>query len=359
MKINDVSVIPLNFKLKSPFEFSGVKLEILEYALVRIRTEDGIFGYGECPAYWEPRNETQKSTIDAVNNLAKELIGVTCDDIDGRKKLFNQYIPSAYAAQCGIDVACYDIEGKVKDVPVAKLFGIPVKVPVEVAIPMTDEKTALGIVETALDNNIQTYKLKVGKDIKKELKVLRKIRNKIGSNKKIFIDANQAWKSADQAIEKINQFAQYDLCWVEQPLPAKATPEEYNELQQKISVPIMLDESVYTNKDVLVYNDSVKMFNIKLAKTGGISGAIDFYNEVKKFNKKCMLGSMIEGSLGTLAGLHFASVYSMQTTALNSYDLINDKLSFGPKIIDGYMNVSNLPGLGYQDESIFNKKFSR
>lgn len=360
MKISDVSVVPLNYKLKSPFEFSGVKLKILEYALVRVRTSDGIVGFGECPAYWEPRNETQKSTIDAVNNISHQLVGMSCDNSVGRKELFKRVIPGSYAAQCGIDVACYDILGKVKGMPVAKLFGDPKMVPVEVAIPMTDQKTARSIVEKALSRGIQTFKIKVGKELGKELEIIKDIRGMIGNNLQLFVDANQAWKSVEEAVHAVNLFSEYNLCWVEQPMPVNIDIKQLKELKEKISVPIMLDESVYTDEDVLIYGngDYIDMYNLKLAKTGGISGAIDFYNNAKKLSKKCMLGSMIEGALGTLAGLHFASVFGMETTALNAFNLIDDDLSFGPDINDGYMNIPENSGLGYLDESIFNARFS-
>lgn len=360
MKIRDVSAVPLNYKLKTPFKFSGVKLEILEYVLVRIRTEDGVLGFGECPAYWDPRHETQKSTIESINNITEQLVGLSCDDISGRQSAFKKFIPSAYAAQCGLDIACFDVVGKTKELPVAKFFGNPEKVPVEAVIPMTSTAEAVSITMQALEKGIQTFKIKVGRDIEKELLLIKEIKRTIGNYNKIFVDANQAWKNVDEAIKAINRFSEYNLCWIEQPLKSSVKPEQLEALKSKVSVPMMLDESVYTSEDVEQYSkkDSADMFNIKLAKTGGISGAIDFYNEAKKYDKKCMLGSMIEGALGTLAGLHFASVFALETTALNSFILIDDNLAFGPEIIDGYMTIPMGSGLGYGEELLFNDRFS-
>ena len=70
-----------------------------------------------------------------------------------------------------------------------------------------------------------------------------------------------------------------------------------------------------------------------------------------------MLGSMIEGSLGTFGGVHFAATHQMMTTALAAYRYIDDELAFGPEIKDGLALVSEKPGLGYEKEELFQKRF--
>lgn len=359
MIITNIRVVPLNYKLFKPFVYSGVTLETLEYALVRIETQDHIVGYGECPAYCEPRGETQKSTIDAVNLVAKHLVGQNCTNIEERLVIFSKVIPRAYAAQCGIDMACYDIVGKAKNVSVAQLLGQPQPVPVEAAIPMNDQSSVIAIVEKAQADGISVFKVKVGMDTDKEAELLKLIRSKIGDSVILFVDANQAWKTVKEAEVALQRFAKAQLAWAEQPLSVKATAEEWLELKKKSGVKIMLDESVYTAEDAEYYAKLgiADLFNIKLAKAGGISGAINLYETVKKYNLSCMLGSMIEGTLATFAGLAFASAKPMVTTALLAYKYIDDELVYGPEVRDGFMQAPTLPGLGYRDAALFEKHF--
>ena len=64
--ISRINAVALNIPLKSPFVFASCKLDQLPYALVRVETDDGLIGYGECPTYWDPSGETQMSAIGAI-----------------------------------------------------------------------------------------------------------------------------------------------------------------------------------------------------------------------------------------------------------------------------------------------------
>lgn len=361
MKIKSVQAIPIFFKLFSPFIFSGVKLEILDYVLVRVETKDGCVGYGECPAYWIPRRETQQSTLKAIEVVAKKFKGHSCYETAERLKIFHEHIPSAYAAQCGIDIACYDLVGKILNKPIAQILGIPKPVPVEVGIPMMENNDAIRIVDQALSHGISVFKVKVGKNLDKEINLLKLIKSRIGKEMKLFVDANQGFKTIDEVINFLKRLSEFDIIisWIEQPLPVSASISDFKKLRKNISIPIMLDESVYTYEDAEKFakEGACDMFNIKLAKAGGISGAVLFFEVAKKYHIPCALGSMIEGALGTYAGLHFAATHEMKITALSAFKYINDELAFGPKIENGLMVISEKPGLGIEDYSVFESRF--
>ncbi len=358
MKIVSIEVVPLDYALREPFEFAGVRLTALEYALVKIETDEGIVGFGECPVYWEPRNETQESTLKAIAEAKDILIGYAADDVQGRCRVFQEKIPNAFAAQCGLDMACYDIVGKAKKVPVAQLFGKPTAVPVEAVIPLNQIDKTDAIVKRALDKGIRIFKVKVNQQISRQKENLSCIRNLIGPSAVLFIDANQCWPNVEQAAASLQQVADIKIDWVEQPLTVAATAGDYIALKKAMPIPIMLDEAIYTADDLAEYSTTaIEMVNIKLAKSGGLSGAHELYKRATDYGKKCMLGSMIEGALGTYAGLQFASTHPMATTALAAYELIDDPLAFGPPVKNGIMELGQESGLGYPDEKIFFSRF--
>jgi len=359
MQIKSVQAIPVFFKLFESFIFFGVKLEVLDYVLVRIETDEGVMGFGECPVYWEPRGERQLSTLKAVEEVKPYLLGLRVDDVDARLEIFKKYIPMAYAAQCGLDLAMYDAAGKILKKPVYKFFGEAEPIPVEVAIPMVKKEEAEMIINKAMTDKVKVFKVKVGKDTDKEIELLRILRKKIGSDLQIFVDANQAFQSVADAVDFIKRIVDLNVVWIEQPLSASAPLADFIKLKKQLPIKVMLDESVYTFEDAELFaaNEACDFFNIKLAKSGGISGAIKFFEMAQRFGKNCMLGSMIEGALGTFGGAHFATTHQMMTTALAAYRYIDDELAFGPEIKDSLMQVLEKPGLGYEKEELFQKRF--
>ncbi|MDP2789731.1 MAG: enolase C-terminal domain-like protein [bacterium] len=361
MKITRVDVAPLTYKLKHPFVYSGVRLVQLDYAIVRVSTEAGVVGYGECPAYWEPRGETQASTIAAGQQAAGVIAGQQYQQPEQWGKVLATIIPTAYAAACGIDVALHDALGQEESKPVYAYYGPAKSVPVEAAIPMVDLAQANALVATAVDQGITVFKVKVGMDVDREHELLQAVRAVIGPERTLFVDANQGWKTVDAAVQALTTFADANLAWVEQPLPANCTPADFRTLHERTGMQIMLDESTYTAEDAAAAATAgaAQLFNIKLAKSRGVWGAHELANAATAHNAGYMLGSMIEGALGTYAGVHFAATHAVRTTALNAFTFIDDPKAFGPAVQGGSMHAPDAPGLGYGSAELFAACFKR
>jgi len=269
-------------------------------------------------------------------------------------------LPNAYAAACGLDIAFHDVLGQEEGKPVSTHYGVAKPVPVEAAIPMvTEQETEVLLVE-AMAQGITTYKVKVGIDTEREYRLLQQVRSAIGQDATLFVDVNQGWKTVDAAKRALERFSAVSLAWVEQPLPTSSSNENFRELFEATNIPVMLDESTYVAADVdaAVQQGGVKLFNIKLAKAGGIWGAHAFARKAALNDAQYMLGSMIEGALGTYAGLHFAATHNVRTTASNAFTFIDDEKAFGPTVKDGFMEVPTRPGLGYEYPQRFAACFS-
>jgi L-Ala-D/L-Glu epimerase len=165
-------------------------------------------------------------------------------------------------------------------------------------------------------------KIKLGKDVASDIARIKTIRENIGSEIKIRIDANQGW-SVDDATNALTQLGQYNIEFCEQPM--RTYNDEYLPVLVKISpIKIMADESVYNHHDALrlIKNKACDYINIKFAKSGGIHEALKIIAVAKENNIPCMMGGMLESRVALSAFAHFAAAnpqiifYDMDTCML-------------------------------------------
>ena len=174
------------------------------------------------------------------------------------------------------------------------------------------EETAAGLYRdyTAyLTNNGYTaVKTKVGKDSVLDVERVRRIRDTIGGDVRLRIDANQGWKPKE-AVRCIRAMedAGLNLEWVEQPVAA-ADLEGMRYVTERVDTPIMADESLFGPDDAfrLLEMRAADLFNIKLMKCGGLRNARTIHAMAKACGVACMVGCMIESRIGITAAAHFA-----------------------------------------------------
>lgn len=192
MKITEINVIPKDFELTSPFVFASCTLKALPYAWVQVKTDEGITGYGECPAYWDPSGETQDSAIGAVNFIKGTLIEKSPFQLEQIMRVCDAEIYGAHSAKCGIDMALYDIMGKKLGVPVFDLLGGGnYNVKLNAVLGLASEEEAKEKAEGFAKRGFDYVKVKVGSDLDKEVAVLRALQGTLAKENRLFVDANQ------------------------------------------------------------------------------------------------------------------------------------------------------------------------
>lgn len=361
MQIKKLSAIKRNLSLSFPFKFASYELTYLPYAWVRLETTDGTVGYGECPTYWDPSGETQHAAVGAIEHIEPSLTGIDVFDLEHIFSIIDSQIYGAFAAKCGIDMALYDIIGRKLNIPVYRLLGGGIQtVIVNGILPLgLDDDLMEKRVQEQLNAGHRIFKVKVGKNLKKEIEVVRKARSLLPEDAIIFLDANQGWQTPKTAIRAIRQFEPFEISWVEQPVWSQDI-DGLKQVRDSVDVDIIADESLYSPVDAirLIRSDAVDMFNIKLAKSGGMYIGKKIWNIAQAANIDCALGSMIESSLGMLANYHFARSIPMKTCGLSAFQLIKDDIDVGLKIENGELILkSDEPGLGYTDASLFEAYF--
>ncbi len=339
-----------------PFTIATGTMHFAQNIFIRICTNEGIIGVGECSAFPMIVGETQNTCFEMAKDFAQLWKGKDPLEIEQRLSELDLFTAKNYTAKSAFDLALYDIAAKQANQPLCTFLGGKNKI-VESDLTIGINSPA-HMAEQAVEfvaKGVNILKVKLGKDPATDIERIQQIRNAIGYTTKIRIDANQGW-SYDDAVIALTALGKYDIEFCEQPMRTW-NDELLPELCAISPIPIMADESVYTHHDAerMIRNHACKYINIKFAKSGGIHQAIKINGVAEKNNMPCMMGGMLESRVALSAKVHFAAAFDN----IHFYDL--DTCLLGHKIdpvingvqYDGMkLILSNEPGIGADvDES--------
>ena len=297
MKITGINVRQVEVPLKEPFRISLGVITHSRSAIVSVETDEGLVGYGEGAPAILITGESLSGTTDVIKAFEKDLIGTDPTDLEKVYWIMDRAAAHSGCAKAAVDMACYDLLGKKSGLPVYKLLGghqnfMETDITVGIDTPEIMAAKAKKHVEAGFD----TIKTKVGTSFAEDLARVKAIREAVGDDIKIRIDANQAW-SSKEAVRLIERLNEYNLELVEQPVAYHDIAGlEY--VTKHSIVPIMSDESCFNAKDALrlVERRAIDYLNIKLMKCGGIREALKINAICESAGIEVMLGCMAEES---------------------------------------------------------------
>jgi len=298
MKITGIKIRQVEVPLIEPLRISLGLITHSRSAVVSVETDEGLTGYGEGAPGILITGENLAGTVENVKVFEKALISVDPTDLEKVYWIMDHEVAAhAPCAKTAVDMACYDLLGKKAGLPVYKLLGgnenfMVTDITVGIDKPEVMAEKAKRHVEEGFD----TIKTKVGTSAEEDVARIKAIREAVGDDIKIRIDANQAW-SAKQAVQMIERLNEYHLELVEQPVKYyDVAGLEY--VTGHTTVPIMSDESCFNSKDALrlIERRAVDLVNIKLMKCGGIREALKINAICEAAGVEVMLGCMAEES---------------------------------------------------------------
>jgi L-alanine-DL-glutamate epimerase-like enolase superfamily enzyme len=354
MKITGIEVIPFKIPLLISMEFSLVGgltsyADAAEHLLVKVHTDEGIIGVAEAIPRSMIYGESTASILFAIRNwFAPMLIGMNPSHIEKIWAKLNTiyWNPTAKGA---IDLALHDV--------IAKAFGVPLWEMLGGASDCLHVGCMIGMhsisemIEEAVHyrtKGMKAFKVKVGVDPEKDIKVIKSLRENLGPDALIYADANMAY-SVSTAIRTIKKMEEYGLAFIEEPVPIWDWRGRLK-VAKAISVPIMGDESVFTPEAVAREIDlgAIGMISIKTPRTGyTLSMKIIHLAETAEI--PCLMGSQGETGVGTLASAHFgASRRKVSYPSEISFflDLKDDLLVEPINLKDGVIELPKRPGNG-------------
>ena len=297
MKITGIKVRQVEVPLVEPFRISLGVITHSRSVIVSVETDEGLVGYGEGAPAILITGESLSGTSDVIREMERDLIGVDPTDLEKVYWTMDHAAAHSGCAKNAIDMACFDLLGKKAGMPVYKLLGgyrnyIETDMTVGIDTPEVMAAKARQYVTDGFD----TIKTKVGTSFAEDIARVKAIREAVGDDVKIRVDANQAW-TAKEAVRLIKRLNEYNLELVEQPVAYHDIAGlEY--VTKHSDVPIMSDESCFNSKDALrlVERRAIDYLNIKLMKCGGIREALKINAICEAAGIEVMLGCMVEES---------------------------------------------------------------
>ena len=292
--------------------------------------EDGFVGRGEAA----PSGRYDQDAEGAADTL--ETVEVRDPwDIEGTLRE-NADLPPA--ARCALDGALHDLAARRLGVPVYRLLGLGRPEPVSAyTLGIADRETTVADAKRLGAFPILKVKLGGWEDVE----TLRTVRK--SSEAELWVDANEAF-SVDEAVELAEELRGI-VGLIEQPVPASAGPEALRAVKEAAApVPVIADESAVDARDVPKLSGCVSGVNVKLAKCGGIRGALEMVHAARAHGMGLMLGCMVETSLGISAAAHVSGLFDFLD--LDGAMLLADDPFEGPDYEEGRIVLPDAPGLG-------------
>ena len=316
MQIKSIEIDPLDLELQTALTVAYGSYPVLNYALIKVHSDEGIIGLGEASPDTEVTGETQASVIEALRAAAAFLPGMDPFNIEEIINLCLEKIPASPSAVAAIDMALYDLMGKHLDLPVYQLLGGKAREGIGLypVIPLDEPQEMAANSLKFAQMGLTTMKVKLGTDPTEDLRRLEAIRDAAGGGIKLRLDINQGWKDAPTTLEAIGSLKGFNIEYIEQPV--KDTDlEGLARVSAGTEIPIMADESCHNAADVfkIACMKAADLINIKLMKCGGIYQACKALAVAEAAGLPCILGSMGESSIGSMAGVHLVTAKAALT----------------------------------------------
>jgi L-alanine-DL-glutamate epimerase-like enolase superfamily enzyme len=328
-----------------------MRIDSVDLLFVHITTDEGFEGVGSASPAEDVTGETPDACAAALNEERMDwLLGRDPSSPDDLLRKLAQSHSATPAARAAIDMALYDLAARIRGVPLVDLLGRRHDaLPTSVTIGISSVGETLAQAEEVLGHGFRCLKVKTGRSLEEDSERLATLREQVGPDIVIRIDANQGYSFEET--RRLGSLAN-DLALelVEQPLPA-TFDSVLRSLPWSVRRIIAADESLHNEKDAEALADAPPacgIFNLKLMKCGGIRPALAMAEIAGSAGIDLMWGCNDESVVSIAAALHTA--YACRNTKYldldGSFDLARDPARGGFVIEDGCLRLLDRPGLG-------------
>lgn len=307
MRITDVQTVPISVPSR-PVKSSLGTFNTHDYGIVIVNTDEDVSGIGEISMLWDGTGHMQCHYVSQY--FGPLLVGEDPTAINRCLRKMDTVVEAAWPARAAVEMALYDISGKILDTPVYNLLGgrsretIVLSRSIYMAPPEEMAKEAA----EAIYEGYECVKVKVGRSSEADLDRVAAVREAIGAGAILRIDANMGWGTPKVAIRNIKMLEPYDLHSVEQPLPPGSI-SDLRLIRESVATPVMVDESLWGPQDAweILCAKAADFLNVYVAESGGLTNASLIFRMAETAGVPCVIGSMPELGVGTAAALHLGA----------------------------------------------------
>jgi muconate cycloisomerase len=350
MKITHIETIPIRLPTRRVHQWASLTTPIGVYVIIKLHTDEGLIGLGEAPVlkdwggdHGKYFGETPQTTTHVINDiLAPALAGQDPCRFEALHGLMDKAVKGYPYCKAAIDAALYDVVGKKFALPAYQLLGglVRERVPIAHSLGLMEIDKAVDEAMQAKAEGVKTIKLKGGVEQTRDIELVRRIREAIGPELNICVDANQGYPTAKAAVKITKAMEEYKLLYMEQPVEGI---DQMAEVTRRVDTPIMADESAWTPQDVIeiVQKKAADMVSIYTTKPGGIFKAKQVAAVAEAAGLKCNVNGSVETGVGNAANLHLAA-----STGIVSYGCVV------PVSTPKGKGKGGIAGIYYQDDII-------
>jgi L-alanine-DL-glutamate epimerase-like enolase superfamily enzyme len=362
MEITKVEAIPFRIPLKMTTTWATGTQDAAEHILVKIHTDEGVTGVAEAPPRPTIYGESIQSIKFAIDHwFGPMVVGLNPYETEKAWDKFSSIVSNP-TAKAAVDMAMYDIIGKMLRLPCYKLFGGWTD---KIRLSWCVNLNPIGQMVEEGKEMIQRYgfkalKLKVGVEPKKDVEMVKTMRKELGDEILLYVDGNQGYDPFT-AVKVIRKMTEHGIAFVEEPCPVW-DKRGRQMVSQRIDIPLMGDESCFTPIDVMreIELGSLRIVLIKAARTG-FTLSRKIIHLCEQAGIKNLHGMQGDSSVGTLSSAHLCAGFKNTSfhypSDLSFFLLLTDDFLEKPiQIKDGCFHLSDDPGLGIV---IDDKRFRR
>lgn len=350
VKIKSIEIYKSPIGLKEPFKISLGILTHAQNVIVKIITNTGLTGFGECSPFMMINGESMDTCFIVAQYLAGTLTGKNPLEIEACTIAMDGVIYGNSSIKSAFDMALYDIAAQHAGLPLyAFLGGSKTKAIITDYTVSIDEPQKMAEDARKIKaDGFQVIKVKLGQ-AEKDAERIRLIREAVGMEIPIRIDANQGWDPAI-AVNLLTELEPYNIQHCEEPIP-RWNYMELAGIRKQSPVKIMADESCCDHHDArrLIELRACDYFNVKLGKSSGIFKALKIIQLAEDNGINIQLGGFLESRLAFTAAAHLALAsdaiifYDFDTPLMFLEDPVTGGISYDNK---GTITVPDTPGLG-------------
>ena len=369
-RITSLETVVVQLPTRREHKWTGLTEPIGRYILTKMTDEDGRIGWGEAAALKDWGGEFGRyfgesaAIVELViaRYLAPAVKGVDATNIVELHARMDAIIRGYPYAKAAVEFAAYDLAGKTLNVPVHTLLGgcARTRVPVTHSIGLIAIADAEKEVAQVVKEGIKTIKVKIGVDAKRDIDMVRAVRNAAGPDIDICVDANEGYKTPGEAVVILREMEKQRLKYAEQPCMGI---ERIAEVARALDTPVMADESAWNAHDAIQIAEqhAIDIISIYTTKPGGLYRAMEVAAVCRAAGIICNVNGSIETGVGNLANVQFAAaapaatlscVIPVSTPAEFQNGRIagiyyKDDLLVAPmKFVDGAIEVPMTSGMG-------------
>lgn len=326
----------INLAFQYPFTISGGRTKTHQPSLIVALQLGNFIGYGEAPAitYY---NITVEQMIEDLEKKKMFVEKFALTEPQRYWHYLHHLFPENPFLVCALDIACWDLYGKMKKQPLYKLWQTEWD-----KTPLCDYTVGIDNLESMVakmkSKPWPVYKIKLGTE--DDLAIISALRKNTDA---VFrVDVNGGW-ALEEALEKIPILKELGVEMIEQPL-AKDHWDGMKTLYEQSVIPLFADEACVKESDVEKCHGYFHGINIKLTKCSGITPALRMIEKARSLNMKVMMGCMNECSIGAAAIAHFLP--QLDFVDMDGPLLLQEDIATGIEYDFGKVAALDTPGLG-------------